>query len=46
MIEKVFDRVPRKMMKWAMEKERFTRSNHKSGDESLSRGKNESSSGI
>ena len=41
-IEKAFDRVSRKVMK----KERFTRSNCKSGDESPSRGKNESSSGI
>ena len=45
-IEKAFDRVPRKVMEWAMTKEWFTRSSCKSGDEPLSCGKNESSSGI
>ena len=43
--EKASDRVPRKIMEWAMRK-KFIRSNRKSGDESLSRGKNESFSGI
>ena len=45
-IEKAFDRVPRKVMRWAMRKKKFTRSNCKSGDDPLSWGKNESSSGI
>ena len=45
-IEKTFHRVPRKMMEVGNEKERFTRSNCKKGDKPLSRGKNESSSGI
>ena len=44
-IEKAFDRVPRKVMEWAMRK-MFARSSCKSGDEPLSQGKNESSSGV
>ena len=45
-IEKAFDKSSKKGDGVGDEKERFTRSNCKSSDEPLSRGKNESSSGI
>ena len=44
-IDKAFDRVPRKVMEWAMRKKGLPEV-IKSVDESISRGKNESSSGI
>ena len=45
-IQKAFGRVPRKVIKWAMRKKRFTGSNCKSGNEPQSRGKNKSLNGI
>ena len=40
-IEKAFDKVPRKVIEWAMRK-KFTRSNFNSSDEPLSWSKNKS----